>query len=160
MALIRLNNQSLTNVTAAGLPAGSVIQVVSSSTTTEVINNSSTEVSTGISASITPTSSSNKILVLVSSTMINGSNAGNVEVLFNLKRGSTIIATATSKDNVSSVVQVAQAVSINFLDSPATTSATTYEVFFKETASTNRYGSSAVNYNGKTGTITLMEIAG
>ena len=138
---------------------GHVVQVVSSSTTTQVINSSATEVSTGISASITPISASNKIMVTMSSTLLFGSNSGHLGVLFNLKRGGTTIATAETKDNVNAIVQLAETVSINFLDAPATTSATTYEVFFQESVSTGRYGSTAINYNGRTGTITLMEIA-
>jgi len=138
---------------------GHVVQVVSSSTTTQVINNSATEVSTGISASITPTSASNKIMVIVSSTLLYGTNAGHLGVLFNLKRGGTTIATAETKDNTNAIVQLAKPISIDFLDSPATTSATTYEVFFQEVYSSSRYGDTAINYNGRTGSITLMEIA-
>ena len=138
---------------------GHVVQVVSSSTTTQVINSSASVVSTGISASITPTSSSSKVMVAVSSTLLFGSNSGNLEVVFSLKRGGTTVATAETKDNTNAIVHLAETISMSYLDSPATTSATTYEVFFQETASINRYGSTAINYNGRTGTITLMEIA-
>ena len=49
----------------AKLPAGSVLQVVQATTSTEVSTTSTSYVSAGLSASITPTSSSNKILILV-----------------------------------------------------------------------------------------------
>ena len=66
MALTKLNNQSLTAVTSAGLPSGSVIQVVRSYSPSEVpaLETSSTSfTASGIIASITPTKSGNLILI-------------------------------------------------------------------------------------------------
>ena len=159
MALTKLNNQSLSAVTSAGLPAGSVLQVVTSTTSTEIANNTTSDVATGLSATITPTSSSSKIFATATIPIQIGSNSGNIVVLYSLKRGSTVIATTPTKVNVNAIVQLHESVSISKLDEPATTSATTYSVTFKETAQTNRYGSSLVCTDSTTATLTLMEIA-
>ena len=71
MALTKLNNQSLTAVTSAGLPvspvsAGSVLQTVAATYATETSITSTTGgsgTSTGLSVTITPTSTSNKLLI-------------------------------------------------------------------------------------------------
>ena len=71
MALTRINNQALTNVTSAGLPAGSVLQCVTTNYPDDFIftlsngsssDNGKMEVATGLNCSITPTSTSSKIL--------------------------------------------------------------------------------------------------
>ena len=162
MALIRLNNQSLTAVSAlpAAIPTGSVLQVVTSTSATEIINNTTSEVATGLSVSITPSSSSNKVFALVTLPIQRGSNSGNIRVDYYLKRGSTTIATGKSMVNVNAIVQLQDEVSLSKLDSPSTTSATTYSVTFKETGQTSRYGNSAVCADGATATLTLIEIAG
>ena len=77
MAIIKLNNQSISSVTT--LPAGvvdanalasgvggKVVQVVQGTTISYIGISSSTEVTTTITAQITPTSASNKILILAS----------------------------------------------------------------------------------------------
>ena len=64
MALTKLNNQSLSAVTSAGLPTGSVLQVVyaeTSSSNVSMLNTGWTAI--GLTALITPSSTSNKILV-------------------------------------------------------------------------------------------------
>ena len=80
MALTRLNNSSLSSVTSAGLPAGtitssnisanmptgSVLQVLHASTNASVQTASTSFVSSGLSQAITPSSTSNKILCVVS----------------------------------------------------------------------------------------------
>lgn len=139
---------------------GHVIQVVVDTTEAEVTNNTTSESATGLSASITPSSSSSNILALVTLPIQIGSNSGNIEVDYYLKRGSTVIATARSMVNVNAIVQEKREVSISKLDSPNTTSATTYSVTFKEVVQTNRYGSTMVCTNNTTATLTLMEIGG
>ena len=67
MALTRINNQALTNVTSAGLPSGSIIQVKTAektdATTFSATLNTHTDVP-GMSISITPKSTNSKILLL------------------------------------------------------------------------------------------------
>jgi len=67
MAIIKLNNQSMSAVSAlpAGITTGKVLQVVENTTTTGVSASVDAYSDTGLSASITPSSTSNKILVLV-----------------------------------------------------------------------------------------------
>ena len=57
---------ALTKIRDAGLPEGSVLQVVSNFITTDFNTNSTSFVTTGLSQAITPTSTSSKILCLVS----------------------------------------------------------------------------------------------
>jgi len=142
------------------MPTGSVIQVVVDTTSTEVTNNTTSDVATGLSATITPSSSSSKILAMATIPTQIGSNAGNIEVDYSLKRGSTVIAFNRAMVNVNAIVHEKREVSISKLDSPNTTSATTYSVTFKEISQINRYGSTMVCTNSTTATLTLMEIAG
>lgn len=157
MALIKLNNQSLTAVTSAGLPAGSVLQVVNGTTATTVSTTSSTYADTGLTATITPSSTSSKILVLAN--VPDAHNGATVSLLYlNLVRDSTqIIEFVRHGDFNSGVSIVTYGGSTSYLDSPATTSATTYKVQFK--VHTNG-GSQQLFLASSTGTITLMEIAG
>ena len=77
----------LTNATA-----GTVLQVVQGTTSTEVSSSSSTFADTGLSASITPSSASSKILILVSHGTINKSSASSSNrMTIRLVRGSTTL---------------------------------------------------------------------
>jgi hypothetical protein len=153
-----------TVLTTTSPKAGNVIQVVQA-TKTDTATTTSTSFSdvAGLSVSITPTSSTSKILVFLNLGGIgNTSNA----VLFNLVRGSTNIAqpdsgSAPATINVYPGITVAiWNSSITWLDSPSTTSSTTYKVQWRVDAGTgylNRH-TSQTNYNSVS-TITLMEIA-
>ena len=125
-----------TGVAAAALPAGSVLQVVST-TKTDVFTTTSTSFVdvTGLSVSITPSSASNKILVLV---QVNGSQDVAVNRTYlKLLRDSTAI---NMGDAAGSRIRgfggfsaadhsiASCPVSGMFLDSPATTSSTTYKL--------------------------------
>jgi len=142
--------------------AGNVIQVVSATTSTEVTSSSSTFVDTGLSVSITPTRSSSKILVLVSQNGL-GKSSANVDNCVDLRlfRGATSIlspnlAGCMSQTNGLNTLNVTSA-SISYLDSPATTSSTTYKTQF---CSRNGAASVTVQFAGaSTSTITLLEIA-
>jgi len=154
MALTKLNNQSLSAVTAAGLPAGSVLQVVEGvySTQTDIPSTSYTD--SGLSVSITPTSTSSKILVITNvQAYVNGTGL----IGLNVVRGSTQIVEASKalgfQDNSAGIVALTK------LDEPSTTSATTYKVQMKHTSLSG--GSTArINQTDGGARITLMEIAG
>jgi hypothetical protein len=120
---------------------------------------------TGLSAVITPTSDTSKILVSVS--LVAGYNdVGNAR--FNIVRNSTTIAQPSSGTLLSTFITRAEnaftmtPASFTFLDSPATTSATTYKMqTIAESAKTvfvNRRGNDT-NFT-QVSTITLMEVAG
>jgi hypothetical protein len=151
---------------------GHVLQVVSSTKTDTFSTSSSSFVDTGLSVAITPTSSTSKILVLVT---IFGSQAVNANRSFlKLLRGSTGICvgdTASNRPGATSTfsanhADIGSTASMNFLDSPSTTSATTYKVQVAVTAGS---GSAFVNRTESdtdqsqmprfASTITAMEIA-
>lgn len=160
MALTKLNNQSLVAVSAlpAAISTGSVLQVVNGTTSTQTSAlTSNTYTDTGLAATITPSSTSSKILVQAN--IPDAHNGATVSLLFlNLVRGSTqLIEFVRHGDFNSGVSIVTYGGSTSYLDSPATTSATTYKVQFK--VHTNG-GSQTLFLNNSTATITLMEIAG
>lgn len=129
----------LTNATGlpkAALPAGSVLQVVSATKTDTFTTSSSsfTDI-TGLSVSITPTSSSSKILVTYNTTI--GAPTGQYSAGIQLVRNSTAIYlgdAAGSRTRASSWAWSESTpysmipVNGTFLDSPATTSSTTYKL--------------------------------
>jgi len=125
---------TLNGLTIPTLGFGKVLQVVQGTTTLSTANNTSTYADTNLSATITPSSSSSKVLVLVNQAgcLKKGGNSGN-GIHLQLLRGSTSICefakyagyTASSSD-----LQIGN-ISTAYLDSPATTSATTYKTQFK-----------------------------
>ena len=139
-----------------------VVQLVTANLTTSVSTSSASFVTTGLSASITPTNSANKILVTVSGGSIDNAGSGGQAVGVTVYRnGSNISPTTAMAVMYSGNTRVATPLSINYLDSPASTSAQTYTVYF---ASTNNAGTVFFNSTSPSGqtqtcTITLMEIA-
>lgn len=144
-------------ITRSQLPAGSVLQVVSANYSTQVNCNTTTRIDAGISASITPTSSSSKILVLVS---VNGvlKDANNLYAKYWLLRGSTDLIKMEDGVGYTNGTGAlgAGSVSSAYLDSPATTSSTTYKV---QMVNTGTSANVIAQVNNSTSTMTLMEIA-
>ena len=109
-----------------------VVQVVEGSTTTVVTNNSATFVDTGVTVTITPTSASNKILILVAQNVDMYRAQSTQGVFFKVLRGVTVLYTGTTDSYVgmggSSSVEMQDTWKFEYLDSPATTSSTTYKV--------------------------------
>jgi len=157
----------LTNGTNTNFPAGSVIQVVST-TKTDTFSTTSTTFTdvTGLSVTITPTSSSNQILVLVGITGIGTDVASAGATGYVLVRGSTIIAQASgggaqftgqlSNRNVGGTAHTLNH-AISHLDSPATTSATTYKIQGRATTGT-LYINRDPDDTRSVSSITVMEI--
>jgi hypothetical protein len=145
--------------TRAQMPVGSVLQVVSTTTSSNVSSSSGSDVDTGLTVSITPTSSANKIFVLVSSMLraAQGSS-GNCYVYQKVWRGA--IGSGTMIHDGYPIIGAqntdARGVgAVMLVDSPATTASVTYRV------SINSAYATSVNINSTTSpsTITLMEIA-
>jgi hypothetical protein len=141
---------------------GTVLQVVNATYGTSTSSASSTFADIGLTATITPSSSSSKILVMVTH---NGcrKDTSNTTLQIRLLRNGTKITGIEDNGgrNGDNSTNQFGGVSMNYLDSPATTSALTYKTQF---ASTNNTGNVYVNdffaANGETvSTITLMEIA-
>jgi hypothetical protein len=174
---LTLPDEAGTIITTAGvpssaMPAGSVLQVVSTTKTdtfSSTAANAFTDI-TGLSVSITPTSSSSKIMVFCT---VQGINA-NTNAYFSLVRDAAAIGVGgasgsrsqVSSENIYKVgTNMMAGSSFQFLDSPVTTSSTTYKIQFITDGGTtyvNRtVGDIDALYTGRSqSTITVMEIAG
>lgn len=155
----------------ANFGAGAVLQVVQAIKTDTFSTSSTSFVDIpNMSVSITPTSSTSKILIRVQT---NYSSATGDNGTFRLLRDATVIGVGDAAGSRiqgfaqtrSSDIGAAFTVSTEFLDSPSTTSSTTYKVQLAVQASTNYVNRTAGDENilarGRTiSTITLMEIAG
>jgi hypothetical protein len=149
--------------TATGLkwatPSGAVVQVVSATITTQVANSTTSFADTLLTATITPTSASNNVLVFINQqgcqkTTSNTSNAVSLKLL----RGATDIAVLADNGNFTetSLNLVGATFSTSYLDSPATTSATTYKTQFANAVAASQV---FVQRGGSVrSTIVLMEV--
>lgn len=144
--------------------AGNVLQVVQTTTTSRVTTTSTSYVdASGYTASITPSSSSSKVLVVCN--LFHGSTSAS-GIWLKLLRDSTSISDAVGyTGGPSNAAYMTQCTAITHLDSPSTTSSVTYKIQFRSDngntmtlggATNNTYGQgSALNNNS----ITLLEIA-
>ena len=150
----------LTNATTTGFPAGSVLQVVTGTTSTAVTNSTSTYADVGLSATITPTSSSSKILVLTNIMGIaktSTTQASRMDLKL-LRGASELDDSGANLYTAGTNINLRISWSHSYYDSPATTSATTYKWQFRNAENT---ASVTVQSDGNAGRsqITLMEIA-
>jgi hypothetical protein len=143
----------LSSATTTGFPAGSVLQVVSLTTTNGGGYTSTTStsfVTTGFAITITPTSSSSKIY-LIANTVGEATTSNAQQTIY---RGATNLG-GTNGMSQTNLPDKWVPYCLTYLDSPATTSATTYTIYF-------RVSSSGINYfggDGNTLSFTAMEIA-
>ena len=146
--------------------AGTPVQVVTANYSTATSTTSTSWTSTGLTASITPTSSSNKILVLVSLPVdtdslgtyaaryslfrgtVAGTNLGNATVGFG-----NFVSFQNAAPNIA--MYISASFCINYYDSPATTSAQAYTVAMRSEGNSNP---ARVCAGSAVATITLMEI--
>ena len=153
------NLQSKISAPNLTLPTGSVIQVVQGTTTTPASTTSTTFLDSGLSVTITPTSSSSKILVMSDFGTSSGDSTGGMVI--QLLRGSTaLFYRGVSYKGGTTVIY--NNASLNHLDSPSTTSATTYKVQYKTqtSSSTSIINPSYGGFPNPTAHIIAMEIAG
>jgi hypothetical protein len=154
---------------AGGVPSwaspaggGKVLQVVNATYSTAASSSSASFADTGLTATITPTLNTSKVLVIVSQTGIGKSANDAAALALKLLRGATDLV--RFEDIGAYTGEATQnyigSCSASYLDSPATTSATTYKTQFA-----NRGGSGTVTLQASYGgglnpasTITLMEI--
>lgn len=165
---------------------GKVLQIVDNyntdfSTTTGIVNGYTNVANMG--TTITPSSTSSKILIMVHWTGELSYQHGTYNGIWGLKRGSTVIGQPTSTGNTGAgdigiapavlsywgddAASTLESLHFHYLDSPSTTSATTYNLWFSS-ASYNLTIKSGGTYNWNTsvtsqyerGTygMTLMEI--
>lgn len=168
------------SIPKAALPTGSILQVVSTNKTdtfTSATANAFTDI-TGMSVSITPTSATSKIMIVVSmfgaiwqqgfngcilsllrgSTAIGGGNAAG--------NRSQVIGTTASPGYDASQIDCGVQYHLTYIDSPATTSATTYKLQFYQDSASNpiyinrgRVDTDITVYPRTSSSIIAMEIA-
>jgi hypothetical protein len=153
---------------------GKVLQVVSTVKTAAQDTTSTTPVDvTDLSVNITPSSTSNKVLVLVN--INNIGNSTSQSTFFRILRGSTVLTSnssgsaADTKDafgsgggggTLSNSQKIGSA-SITYLDSPSSTSALTYKVTMEVDGGTGTINRWQINNDvASVSTLTLMEISG
>ena len=146
------------SIARSALPAGSVLQVVQGTATAPVITTSTTYVTTGLSVSITPTSASSRILV-ISTACIRKANTNVLGPSVAIFRDSTAVYQGVLNQFYMTVSSgdPSGVVTLNYVDSPSTTSAITYSLRFKTLTASNTVVSLP---DSETGTIIAMEIAG
>ena len=144
---------------AAAPAAGKLLQVVQGSITGSASTTSDTLVDTGLSVSITPSSATSKVLLFVVHNSVRSGGANNADgVYFSLRRNTTDLqgfAALVGYTN-SLLRQDGMTASVMYLDTPATTSATTYKTQYRSEISGN-----AVYTNSRSpsySTIVAMEI--
>jgi hypothetical protein len=164
----------VTGATVTGLSAGKVLQVVNSfytSASSTTNDKNDPFVATGLTATITPASTSNEILILITASMANSTSNPNH---LNLMRDSTAISqgtTGTGSQQNNSFNHPSQqnssplTYSYSFLDSPSTTSATAYSLYWHVSAGTGYMntagdGTDASYVHRSPSSITLLEIEG
>jgi hypothetical protein len=154
-ALPAISGAALTN-----LPAGSVLQVVNATNVTRFVTTSTSFEADNLQASITPTSATSKILVLVGS---NGNNntSSSYALVYTLYRGATNLGGATYGFGwINATAQrIEVPISIVYLDSPNTTSSTTYRTYIRSSNAAASVEKPSIS-SDMTETITLVEIAG
>tara|TARA_E500000081_G_C6112314_1_gene343355 strand:- start:996 stop:1496 length:501 start_codon:yes stop_codon:yes gene_type:complete len=136
---------------------GKIGQVVYGSTTTQVGSTSSTYADTNLSASITPSSASSKVLVLISmNCFIIGGSASSLDI--NIVRDSTTVIEydrALYKADSATETQLF----FQYLDSPSTTGATNYKSQMRRGSGAETVLTTYADSNGQSiSTITLMEV--
>tara|TARA_R100001509_G_scaffold142746_1_gene98235 strand:+ start:326 stop:832 length:507 start_codon:yes stop_codon:yes gene_type:complete len=154
-----------------GVPTGGgggIIQIVQTIKTDEVSNTDDDQFNdiSGMSLAITPTSTSSKILV---SAVLTVNVSTNSNIVFRLLRGSTVIGNSTSSTASPIALGIVggkyngnrgNPVPIQFLDSPSTTSATTYKIQQYHNAGNFRlnFSNTSGSFTGSS-TLTLMEVS-
>jgi hypothetical protein len=153
--VLTADSSTATGLKWAAAAGGKLLQVVNADTNSAVTSSSTTYVDTGLTASITPSSTSSKILVTVHQSY-NIPTSGN-GMGIKLVRGSTDLRTHGSYVGYTAAggEVITGHFSISYLDSPSTTSSTTYKTQFARLTGSS---SASVNNFSIYSYITLMEI--
>ncbi len=154
--------QSLGLKWAAPAGGGKVLQVVQGTSTTSTSITSTSYVDSGLSATITPASASNTILALIAQYAYISDNTSVAAVAYQLVRSSTAVYTIDSGGSIGAAIEASGsgstalllALSGSYLDSPSTTSATTYKMQAKVRSGDNVY----FQHNSTISTLILLEI--
>jgi hypothetical protein len=141
------------SASAVQASSGRVLQVVSATTTNSggsISTTSTSFVTTGFSLTITPSSSSSKIY-LIANTVGQSTNTNSQQTIY---RGATNLG-GSSGMSQTNLENRWIPYSLTYLDSPATTSATTYTIYYRQSGS----GTSYFGGDGNTLSFSAMEIA-
>lgn len=148
------SNGSGSAPTFQDVSGGKVLQVVQASTSTQATSTSSSYADTNLSASITPSATSSKILVLAAQQIT--SAGGRAVAAVNIVRGSTQVI---EFNQISNVENQSGTHYLPYLDSPSTTAATTYKTQFKRIDQSGTVQAQRNDASGNaTSVITLIEI--
>ena len=159
-----VGNGDITGLVAGALPstvigAGAVLQAVSFSNSAQLATSSTSWVATALTASITPTASTSKILIMALGGTLDNNPGTNAQCYLSIFRNSATnlgsAGTGIVQAYTSGSTRIQVPCSLGYLDSPATTSATTYTVYLKTNGASTMY----YNVDATISTIVLLEIA-
>jgi hypothetical protein len=155
MSILRANQLQTTSGKKILQSTGSVLQDIGVQSTGIIATTSTSFIASGLSATITPTSSSNKILVTAH--FWSNSQGDGVHNWVTIYRGATNLAAGAAANAMGDIYGSANSEctqTLTYLDSPGTTSPTTYEVYFKSQTNGVSVGLLGLRANH----ITLMEV--
>ena len=160
--IIKPNNNTISAITAlpAAITTGKVLQVVNAHTGTQVTSNSATYADTTLTASITPSATSSKILVLIQQSFgKSGANTyGNIRVYRDSTEiGGAVAGRSIGYDQETGANYIGIGLAYSYQDSPSSTSSLTYKTQFNNDQAT---GTTKVQTDSGQSYMTLMEIAG
>jgi hypothetical protein len=160
--VLQTNGSGVLSFAGVSASAGQVIQVITATDSTERLTSSTSFVtaSNTLSVTITPSSASNKILVIAgTSVRVQASTTGAWTIFrdaTDLGAGSSAGMMNIHDDEGDDTAETAFFAG-SILDSPATTSSTTYQVYMRRVTGVNGVN---LNYLATKGSITVMEIKG
>ena len=148
---------AITKIGAGGFPSGTIIQTVSAELENDNVTSSTSFVDTGVTASITPSSTSNKIIVTICIPINAHHDNTDVQVAYQVLRDSTVLGDAVFGDHSGNGTRSDLWTTAHFayVDSPSSTSSLTYKVQHK--AFNSDIVSTASHSNNKC-TIILQEL--
>ena len=161
---VTIDGLKIKDVTSGSVMSKPILQIVTGTTATDTGVTAVTEFAdTGLTASITPSATSSKIMVIVSQTLQVKRDGSNEQTGYvNIMRDTTEIAEYYYA-SPSNGLQGPEQTSITFVDSPSSTSSLTYKTQIKAETTSNS-GSVRANQQSSSGesisSIHLVEIAG
>ncbi len=164
MAITTLGANAIGTLATGNMPTGSIVQVVTNNSATQVANTTDGGSADLLSVSITPTSSSNKVMIMITGFFGQGNPNGAVRLL----RDSTSLAEGTGSfgggngylayDDQGGSQYTMESHAFHFIDTPNTTSAITYKIATQSHTTCYFNRSREDNSGRSSSTITAMEI--
>jgi len=163
--ILTVDSTEATGLKWAAAAGGKVLQVVTAVNTTSATTNSATLADTGLTATITPTLNTSKILVMVSQPFYSSRSSDQTGGGLSLLRGATSIynlvgtgySTSYLRVGGGTATELGTVIPMVYLDSPATTSATTYKTQYRVFAAVSS-AAVTVQIDSAPASIILLEI--